>query len=383
MERELEQLYIKFLNGQCSRKELQDLLDHFDQHGYDSPLASSIRAELEHESVLSDELQERVDALISDTDKDFHPWIAPPKVMRMYPWRRIAAAVLLICGLVSLYWIAVWDKTGQRGDNQISAQPVFEDIEPGGNRAILRLSDGRSYDLIEGESMLRIGADGYFYADGTAVVEGVETHNAVLVTPRGGQYSLQLPDGSMVWLNAETTLEYPMSFGQGSRQVILKGEAYFEISHDPSKPFIVQNEGQEIKVLGTKFAVRNYTGDATLTTLLQGKVQVDLPNKRRVLLKPGQQLTYTGPGAHVRDGQGDAYIGWKDNMFIFHHTPLWEALAELSRWYDIDVSYAEFPNLNIYAEIHKNTKLSVALSGMEKASGLQFEIRERRLGVKK
>lgn len=380
MEQELEQLYIKFLNGEASREELQNLLNHFNQYGYDSPLAEHIQAELENVSLPSNDLEQRVDTLLADTDQDFHTWIAPAKVKKIYLWKIAAAAAVLVFGLVGLY-IGLY-RNHIHTNGQFSGQITSKDIEPGGNRASIRLSDGRSYELKEDEGLIKVGKEGCFYADGTPVVQGLNTTTVTLDIPRGGQYKLRLPDGTMVWLNSETTLEYPSTFGQKDRKVLLKGEAYFEVTHDASRPFLVQSEGQEVKVLGTEFSVRGYPGETMLTTLVQGKVHVTLPNKPPVLLKPGQQLARTDTQAKVGEVQVNSYIGWKDNLFIFHHTPLREALAELSRWYDIEVPFSEFPNMTIYEEIHRNTKLSVALFDMEKATGLQFGIQGRRLTMK-
>jgi ferric-dicitrate binding protein FerR (iron transport regulator) len=159
-----------------------------------------------------------------------------------------------------------------------------------------------------------------------------------LFIPRGGQYQLILPDGTKVWLNSETTLTYPTQFSGNERKVKLIGEAYFEVAKNVERPFIVDSEGMDIKVLGTQFNVSSYKGASEIsTTLIEGAVEV-IQEKGNIKLVSGQQ-------AYKKEGQEgfekryvnvDNISSWKDGYFSFDYQTLEEVMANISRWYNIE-----------------------------------------------
>jgi transmembrane sensor len=222
---------------------------------------------------------------------------------------------------------------------------AVHDIGPGNNKAFLILENGTQIALSQSANGLlakQAGAEIMKTAEGKIIYNNVKypddkgaVYNAI-VTPRGGQYQLQLPDGTRVWLNAASRLKYPVSFiGLSSRSVELTGEAYFEVARDESRPFIVKNNGLEVKVLGTDFNVNAYSEESFReVTLLKGAIKVN-----NTLLKPGEQAQLSKTGKLVI-GKGDVEAAsWKDGTFKFADTDLNVVLRELGRWYDLDIIY--------------------------------------------
>src|SRR5690606_28854486 len=150
----------------------------------------------------------------------------------------------------------------------ISEQWAGRDIDPGGNKAHLTLTDGRRVPLSEEHAGIRLSEDGVAYLDGSSLEAVLPSEESTVVpvqlqltTPKGGQYQIALPDGTRVWLNAASTLSYPSRFTHTERRVTLQGEGYFEVAHQAAKPFIVATAAQDVKVLGTHFNIQAYTDE--------------------------------------------------------------------------------------------------------------------------
>ena len=159
--------------------------------------------------------------------------------------------------------------------------------------------------------------------------------------PRGGEYKVVLPDGTVVWLNAESSLRFPTVFTGKERKVYAKGELYFDVKHDEVKPFIVEVEKDyTVQVLGTEFNIRAYGESSRATTLVKGRVQVRGADNT-VLLEPGQQA-FEAPGTNdleVLDVDVAPYVAWHEGKFHFVHVSLKNIMEELSRWYDVQVIF--------------------------------------------
>ena len=150
-----------------------------------------------------------------------------------------------------------------------------------------------------------------------------------LITPRGGEYAVVLADGTKVWLNAESELHYPVHFPEHEREVHLKGEAYFSVSKQAGKPFVVCVGDSRITVLGTEFNVRNYQDEVVATTLVKGAVRIHDAG-RECDLTPGQQAVIEADGIRVREVDTDLYTAWKDGYFIYREKTLEDIMKELS-----------------------------------------------------
>ena len=209
-----------------------------------------------------------------------------------------------------------------------------------GEKWILKEQDERELEIGDGVVLKKDSIQGTrnFVNPEDTITEN--TYNTVMV-PRGGEYKLVLPDGTIVWLNAESSLRFPTSFTDNERKVYAKGELYFDVKHDEVKPFIVDVErGYTIRVLGTEFNLRAYDDSPVVTTLVEGCVQVWSASDS-VLLSPGQQaLEMSGNhGIEVLDVDVVPYVAWHEGKFHFVRTPLKDIMEELARWYDVEVVF--------------------------------------------
>lgn len=259
----------------------------------------------------------------------------------------IAAAVVLVFLGVG---ISLWST-----DKPTHKEPVLiDDVTPGGNKATLTLADGRTISLTEagnGELAVQSGVAVRKTADGQLVYDhasknsnaGPLTYNSIS-TPRGGQYQVTLPDGSIVWLNAASSLKYPASFsGLGERRVELTGEAYFEVAADKERPFLVVSGGQTIEVLGTHFNVNAYGEDpAARTTLLEGSIRLhSKETEETYILSPGQQAIRHGKGFQVIEADTESAVAWKNGKFVFNGESLENILLKVARWYDVTIEFQD------------------------------------------
>jgi len=258
------------------------------------------------------------------------------------------------------------------------------DIKPGSNRATIIAADGTKYVLAEDKQEIVIDQGKVRYKNGELLTESQTNQQIVLATPRGGQYRVTLSDGTKVWLNAASSLTYPISFNGKERRVRLIGEAYFEVTHDVSHPFIVSTDDQQVKVLGTSFNLNAYQDEhKSVTTLLEGSVELTKDGASARLL-PDEQSISIETGFQVAKVNAHIYSAWKDGEFRFNATPIIVVLHELERWYDLDIDYSGIPqDIAIHASIRKNKQLSTVLQALEKITGLKFEIKGRRLRLMK
>jgi len=205
-----------------------------------------------------------------------------------------------------------------------------------------------------------------------------------ITTPRGGEFHVELPDGSLVWLNDESSIRFPTAFSGKERRVEISGEAYFEIAKNASKPFFVNIRSSEIQVLGTHFNVSGYSDEAVLkTTLLEGSIKF-VHGSSSEILKPGQQARLADDGTIKIEDQVHLKVttAWKEGYFRFEAADITTVMTQLSRWYDVDVVYAgEKPTDLFYADIPRDTRLSTVLKALEIASKLKFTIEQNKIIV--
>ncbi|HMF73224.1 MAG TPA: FecR domain-containing protein [Flavitalea sp.] len=272
-----------------------------------------------------------------------------------------AAAIFLILGSCVYLYFTNKTNTAVEG-SQISKT---HDVPPGGNKAILTLSDGSKVMLDDASngSVARQGHTKVVKLDsGRIAYYGSSTANREIVynklqTPRGGQYQLTLCDGSKVWLNAASSITYPVIFSGKERIVSVTGEAYFEVAHNTESPFKVNiNNKAQIEVLGTNFNVKAYEEEAAIyTTLLEGSLLVgsgqtsgnsgkfQKQNVSQVKLLPGEQALLFGnttvPIKVNKNADMDGTIAWKNKIFNFQDKTLKEIMPEIVRWYDLEVAY--------------------------------------------
>lgn len=301
------------------------------------------------------------------------------------PLYRYAAVIVLLVGVAMVLFRLKEEQT----EPQLVNTNLAEVIKSGTSRAVLTLASGEKV-VLEETATDSIQADGtliekkegglsYQSVESTHVQEK-EVYN-VLSIPNGGEYKLTLSDGTQVWVNSASELKYPVKFIGDSRVVYIKGEAYFEVSENPGKPFIVKTtHNMEIKVLGTHFNVSAYEEDPVIaTTLAQGKVVVS-DGRQSVGLVPNQQALFEKNSESFTRRNVDAYqyLSWKDGKFIFEEETLENIMERLSRWYDIQVFFKgnAIRNLRFSGDLEKYEDFSTAIRMLEKVSRIQVEIKK-------
>jgi len=313
----------------------------------------------------------------------------PKKIISFHSkWIRLVGAIVLLAGLgLTIRYLI----------NNDASAPKQATVLPGGNKATIRLDDGTQVNLSESQSEIVLGQK-LAYADGSLVqglaAENVSGQNMVIDVPKGGMYKIALPDGSKVWLNADSRLRYIADPTAEIRTLELEGEAYFEVAHryltkgkeKILQPFVVHTPGQTIKVLGTSFNVTAYSGEPDRTTLVEGKVELSLPDgSNKQYLKPNQQATIRGGTITIADVESLGYVSWKEGTFNFSDESLEIILNQVARWYDIDVDYedASLKKLKFEGIVPRYKNMETLLKILEKTGDVRFELKGRRLQVKK
>lgn len=318
-------------------------------------------------------------------------------------WFSSAAAIFLVFFIGGLYYF----------DKDIIPEKALSDINqviaPGGNKAVLTLSDGTDIplDTIEegeiaeqsGISIVKRGAGQLVYGTTNSVLndpdlllsyKGPQSYNTI-TTPRGGQYQVVLPDGTKVWLNAASSLRFPTLFNTEERLVELQGEAYFEVTKNKKMPFRVITKTQQVEVLGTSFNISSYEDEAiTKTSVLEGSVKVNQlssSTSRRVkseILKSGQQSVLQGGTMKVFSVNIQESLAWKNNKFMFANENIESVMRKIARWYDVEIVYRDnVSHKAIWGSISRFEDISEILNLLELTGSVHFKIEGRRIYVMK
>ena len=302
-------------------------------------------------------------------------------------WRYVAVAasvaVVVAIGGIMAYWVGIPEKQGI-----VTRQ---QSIYVGKRRAFLTLGTGEkvaleSQDtLLRGKAMnIRIQENGEVFYEMADSIAPAEVEYNIMETPRGAEFQLVLSDGTKVWLNAGTKLRYPVKFIGKERRVELTGEAYFDVTPDEDVPFVVETSRSAVTVLGTEFCVRDYAGEANLTTLVQGSVSVEDQRGNAYLIRPGQQVNIGKEGSRVLDVETIYFTSWKDGYFIFNEATLSEIMSELSKWYDFDCFFLnpDAGNERLTARLKKYDDISVILDILSRTGNIQFTQKGRAITVR-
>jgi transmembrane sensor len=313
----------------------------------------------------------------------------------------VAAAVLILAGSGTLWW-----KMGRAthfSTAQANAAPPAG-IRPVTDKATLTLGDGSTVDL---EAV----KDGSTTDNGNAVIDKrfaklvyktespakpTSAHPApssahatpatvynTLTTPRGGMYSILLPDGTRAWLNASSSLRYPTAFHGPTREVTLTGEAYFEVAPNPEQPFKVLVNGMTVDVIGTHFDVMAYDDESEITTtLLQGSVKVESAGKHQ-LLTPGEQSRLFKEDGRIASVQVDVddAIAWKNGIFQFRSEDIRSVMRKVARWYDVEIKYEGSITEHFTGAVPRNADVSALLQTMELTNAVKFRVEGRTITV--
>lgn len=304
-------------------------------------------------------------------------------------WFRYAAILLLIAGTATvLYRISQPEQeVARQQPNHIPA-----DTSPRGNRAVLTLADGSTV-VLDNASNGELASEGSTkvikLADGQLTYQPVkdpQTGNDVtgyntITTPRGGQYQIILPDGSKVWLNAASSIRFPVSFNGPSRITKLQGEAYFEIAENKKQPFIVETNGLEAQVLGTSFNINAYEDESLIkTTLLTGSLKVKNQHASHLMF-PGEQ-TLADKEGHLKvltNYNTQDAIAWKNGYFRLTSADVPSIMRQIARWYNVDIVYeGDIPSRRLTGEVPRSMELAKVVEALE-ASGIKIKMKSNKL----
>lgn len=312
----------------------------------------------------------------------FEQKVKRPSV-KMY-WAAAAAVLLFV-----FFGVYQYQQLGQKDP----ATLVEQDIAPGNESAVLILEDGQEIVLsaasngeIANTNGIQISNDNKGQISYHYVGNGVSKSSLNTIKTRNGQsYTIQLADGTKVWLNAASTLQFQTTLEQGgTRQVQLRGEAYFEVAKDAKHPFIVQTDRQTVRVLGTHFNVSAYPNDyAGSTTVLEGRVAVKHKTVEHIL-NPGQQAVTTSRGTFVVKTDATRAVDWQQGDFALNNIKFEDAMQKIARWYDIDVIYEGNVDKTMLTGgwVSKKQPLSTVLRAIESLDLVRFERKGRTLIVK-
>ena len=303
--------------------------------------------------------------------------------VRWIKWSNYAA-VILIFGSRGVFWFL--NEKKQEVENVTVAK-----IEHGSMKAQLVLANGRKVDLVP-ETNLQLEEEGgtriltldnmvkYSGMD-SLVGQSAEVKYNTLIVPRGGEFSLELADGTRVWLNTESKLRYPVAFTGEERRVEMDGEVYFEVAKNREKPFVVTVNGVDIRVLGTSFNVSAYQEDV-VTTLVTGKVQLKKGDEQVVLL-PNQQAIWSDDKFKVKQVDARNYVLWKEGIFYFEDVDLETILDDMARWYNVTIFYVNptLKKMKFSVEIKRYEDINEILRRIEQTKRVKFEIKDRTINV--
>jgi transmembrane sensor len=371
----------KFLAGTATAVEQEQLHQLYDQWKDDE---ETVVSETEHTDILRTEILQALKNRI-----DGQNTVVPFYKKKL--WHLLAAASIIIVAGVLLFY-AVQPGSSKNAFTK-NTGPVSNPspIVPGKDRATLTLADGSVIDLdSSGAGLLAqqgntriINKDGKIVYDPRKTGNGETIYNTIS-TPRGGQYQLLLPDGTKVWLNATSSIKFPVAFSDNSRTVELTGEAYFEVTKNPARPFLVKVKDVEVKVLGTHFNIMAYSEEEAIkTTLLEGSVKVS-KNAVSVMLQPGEQtsVSQSSQPSQPIPVQTEEVVSWTNGKFHFNNADIKLIMRQIARWYDVDVEYRDISSETyLGGVVSRKEDLRQLLNYFEIAGKVHFTIEGRKIIV--
>lgn len=312
------------------------------------------------------------------------------RLLSVYRWVAAAGIALLVCG--SYFYFSQQSPSVDAAKISGNTHLQLNDVPPGGSKAVLTLADGSTIvlDSAKNGTLIRQGTvdiskpeDGQL-AYNTGAPGAKEVLYNIIATPRGGEYALQLADGSKVWINAASSLRFPTAFNGDERRVELTGEAYFEVAGDPGKPFKVIVNGIEVAVLGTHFNINAYTDESSIkTTLVEGAVKVT-GEHQSLLLSPGQQaqVDKAGEMTLIKKANLDVATAWKNGRFEFEDNSITSVMQQIQRWYNVAVVYdGKIPDIRFSGAISRQENVSKVLTMLELTHLVRFRMENNTIHI--
>jgi len=276
------------------------------------------------------------------------------------------AAVFLLVASAAFYYFLQADRSTPAGVKQNMVQQN-DQVLPGSNKAVLTLASGKKIELNDSSGTIVDGNLSVQHQQGRLSYAASEVFSInTMTTPTGGQYQLTLADGTKVWLNAASSITFPTAFPGTTREVSITGEAYFEVTKNARKPFIVNFDKQRVQVLGTSFNINSYPEEnASRTTLVEGSVKISR-NGQELTLRPNQQAVANEKLVVNTSPDVLQVLAWKNGTFNFNGQDFAASMRQLERWYEIKVVYdSEKPTEKFGGEIDRNMTLNQALKVLD------------------
>ncbi len=378
----------KYQTGRATDEE-KNILNEWYYSFSDSEI-NLISNENSHEGEIRERIKMR---LLETTNRIEEPKVATNN--RRWKLSAAAASILVLLSIGAYLILLPKSSTKDISKTNITKPAPKSDIAPGGNRATLTLSDGSTIILDsalngtlskQGNVKVEKLANGLlaYTLNGKQITENDEAFYNTISTPRGGQYNVTLSDGTEVWLNAASSIRFPVAFKGTERRVEVTGETYFEVTKNAAMPFKVKAALSEIEVLGTHFNINAYDDEATIkTTLLEGKVKVSVANQEARFLQPGQQagVSRAGEIAVLNNADIEEVMAWKNGRFQFSSADLKSILRQISRWYDVDIEYKSNVNLHFTGQLTRNDSVSKVFEKLKLTGEVNFRIDNKKIIV--
>ncbi len=387
-EERLRYLLTHYFRNTISRSELKEMLDQLDQleEAEFSDLFERMGERVPERSELfnRDQVLNQISSRIGGHHKEIGD--GRKSKLRYIKWGGIAAAIVVFC--FSILFLV--QQSAKEGTSQQAVSPR-EIALPENGAPILKLSNGDQYSISEDhpETLDKNGLSIIKATDGTVVyqvknnVEG-KSEMRTFLSPKGSALTVKLVDGTQVQLNSGASLTYPTHFDEHTRTVFLDGEAYFDVTHDSRKPFIVQTKQTQVKVLGTQFNIASdLSKTKILTTLIKGKVAVSAGHNQQIL-SPGMQAQTNLHTKQISVQEADLkeVLAWRDGLFRFTEDNIETVLQKVGEWYDIKEVKVNSSSTDKFTGMIKRTKkLSDLLRQLEKISNYKFKIQDGRVLV--
>lgn len=383
-EQRIRYLFDRYFTDSCTESERLEFLQMIREGRQDAVFLSVMQECWDRyapEGQLPDEVGERV----------FERVVRPRRRPDSHRWRWLVGVAALLAGCMAFIYFF---KPGHPASAPV-AHTVVHDVGPGGNRAILKLADGSTIVLDsaangrlaqQGDVKVIKTQDGKLNYERAGQADMSVLNYNTVSTPHGGKYQVTLADGTKVWLNAVSELTFPTAFTGATREVSLKGEAYFEVAPSPAHPFVVKVNDMKVNVLGTHFNIMAYDDEeAVRTTLLEGAVRVEGGAVSRSLAVGEQGVWNKKEKLYVlKDVDLEEVMAWKNGIFQYNRTNLPVIMRQIARWYNVEVRYMdnEVIGESFSGSVPCNENVSQMLKLLEMTGTVKFEVNDRTITVR-